>query len=94
MGLLGSKWRGGSADGRALLGKEAFRMIPLAAAPLGSGGGDTRPPPREGRRPGCDEERVLLCGGLLGLGTEPADVVESAGEAERVLGPDILVVRR
>jgi hypothetical protein len=68
-------------------------MIPLAATPFGSGGGDTRPP-REGRRPGCDEERVLLCGGLLALGTEPAEAIESAGEAERVLGPEILVVRR
>ena len=48
------------------------------------------------RRLGCDEERLLPVTttpplgneGTAGLdvGTEPADVVESAGEAERVLG--------
>lgn len=49
----------------------------------------------DGRRPGCDEERFLPVNSpLLGnegtagmdVGTEPADVVDSAGEAERILG--------
>lgn len=43
-----------------------------------------------GRRPGCDEERPLPLSplGIAGLdvGTEPADAVDSVGEAERVLG--------
>jgi hypothetical protein len=49
----------------------------------------------DGRRPGCDEERFLpLKNALVGnegtagldVGAEPADAVDSAGEAERVLG--------
>ena len=49
----------------------------------------------DGRRPGCEEERFLpLKNALVGnegtagldIGAEPADVVDSAGEVERVLG--------
>ena len=79
-------------------------------AVLGSGGlsseGDIRPLPIEGRRPGgCEEEllRVVTNDVVelgkedvtgLGSGTDPTEVVDSAGEDDRgVEGPDVLGLR-
>lgn len=92
-------------------GIDVLRLpAPLTPAELGSGGrwssGETRPPTRDGLRPGWDEDR-LLPGTIpmgaapgkedaaLGWGMEPADAVESAGDDDRELGgADDFVVRR
>lgn len=73
-------------------GKDGFRWTGPAPAELGRGGGsvgEMRPATREGRRPGCEEERVrpAFGGGLnLGRGIEPTDATESAGDDERGVG--------
>lgn len=71
--------------------------------PIGSGGGDKRPPTRDGRRPGCEDERLrptLIGAGAPGkdvafaCGTEPTEVVDSVGEDDRVLGgAEVFVLR-
>jgi hypothetical protein len=79
-----------------LEGTDTFRGVPLAEA-VGRGGrwsGDALPLPMDGLRPGCEKD--LLLPGVtpfevdkitdFDCGTEPADAVDSAGEAERVLG--------
>jgi hypothetical protein len=83
---------------------------PFALTIPGRGGrgssGEIRPPIIDGRRPGCDDERlrpgtvpiVVMPGNEedadLGCGTDPADATESAGEVERELGgPDVFVLR-
>lgn len=81
-------------------GKEAFRVGtgPFAPAELGRGGrsvGDNRPPTSDGRRPGCDDDRVRPIFALdLGTGIDPADAMESAGDEDRgVGGAEVLALR-
>lgn len=82
---------------------------PFTLTAPGRGGrgsrGEIRPPTRDGRRPGCEEDRlrpgtvpiVVMPGNEaadLGCGLDPADAIESAGEVERELGgPDVFVLR-
>lgn len=91
-------------------GTEDLRIGPLAFAAPGRGGrvsrGEIRPPTREGRRPGCEEDllrpgtipAVVIPGkeeaADLGCGLDPADAIESAGDVERELGgADVFVLR-
>lgn len=83
-------------------GIETLRAVPLIAAGPGKGGlessGEIRPLIKEGRRPGCEEERLLPVIALRGLtpgseddagldpGIDPDDVVESAGDEGRGVG--------
>lgn len=106
-------WRGWL--GLSLDGIDVFRGVPfpLTADIPGSGGrpsrGDIRPPTRDGRRPGCDEERLLPPSEGVVVpdsvppgrddatafeGIEPMDAVESAGDAARdVGGAEVFVLR-
>lgn len=100
--------------GLSLDGNDALRGTTDPFEPVdGSGGrwsavGDIRPFTSDGRRPGCDAERLRPGMATLdelelpgsdeaadfGKGLEPADVVDSAGDEERELGGADVFVRR
>lgn len=97
-----SVWTRACGLGFNFEGKDVLRMPLLFNPPAVAGnggrwsGGDIPPPTRDGRRPGCDVERVrpipklvaVLAGrdDTIDLGTEPTDAVDSVGEDERRLG--------